>query len=74
MSYFAIYRGWQQYGAEGQTMKNGPDTLRWDVPANISLSDAADRSVLVAVGQTHRSIAVWHGWLVPILRRAARQA
>jgi hypothetical protein len=70
MSYFAIYRGWQQYGAEGQAAQDAPDAL---FPPQASLSGTAERSTPATVVETQRFVAVPCRWLAPLLRRVGRQ-
>jgi hypothetical protein len=73
MSYFAMYRGWQKYGAEGRAAQDAPDALRWDFPPQANLSGAVERSVPATVVETHRFVAVPRRWLAPLLRRVGRQ-
>lgn len=72
-SYFAIYRGWVQYGAERSAAQGAPEALTWDFPAQASVSDDADRAAPVAFGETHHPVADPGSWLAPVRRWAARR-
>jgi hypothetical protein len=73
-SYFAIYHGWLQYGAERSVSPAAPEVLSWDFPAQASVPEAAARSAPVTLGETGRAGDGSPGWSAPLRRWLARQA
>jgi hypothetical protein len=73
-SYFAIYRGWRQYGAERSAERDASETLNWDfVPLAGALDDATMPNP-ADLGRPGRSGPITCVWPVLLLRRLVRLA
>jgi hypothetical protein len=73
-SYFAIYRGWVQHGAEHAAAHGPEEALTWDFSVQPSRASAADSVGSAACGALQRPVARGRGWLAPLRRWAGRRA